>query len=575
MCQPLLISLRPPNSSPSFCLFKHAYTLILTRAFHVDSTYHRLSLVPLACSFNHEQEGESNVQFVVEEEWVCGECGRARACPHDSDNDSQDAMVEERGQGEETWCEMVTTSPVAKGEELFNHYGPRLSNAKLLVSYGFLLEANEHDRLNFDLSDVFDPNLGVEDAETGDPNLGVEDAETGEVEKCWRELLNLCRVSEFKAALEEDHPLVSQPRPLESPHALYADADARLSSPLFLLLAVSVFSTSPSTASVSMNVEKVTKILEAASRCDEGALEGQEEEEESETVTVLHRISERLRKLISRRRAGQNYPNLDAARLLEMAEAPHAPSDTRMASLALTPTPRQEALLEFSALGEGDACPLGMWVWPVGVFEWHITFFLHRGYYAHSILRLRLQIPQSYPSTPPQILFDSQVFHPLIDPVSGLMRLDSRFPTWRPRRDFLSHVLHFVKSSFKRKGLDGLREVQCANLEAYRIYRTNPPLFARLASQSASLSTSSSILYSPPIPRSVDAEPSPVRFRQLEKGEEERLRERVREEGERKVVRRVTGGVEGGGVVGSGIGRAGVEGERRRREKKQSQESID
>ncbi|GAA5909332.1 hypothetical protein JCM6882_000954 [Rhodosporidiobolus microsporus] len=212
---------------------------------------------------------------------------------------------------------------------------------------------------------------------------------------------------------------------------------------------------------------------------------------------------------------------------------------TSSSSLALAQTSRSEAMMEFASLGQEDHCPLGVYVWPTEVFEWSATLFLHRGYYAGSILHFRLVIPPNYPQSPPAVVFESPIFHPLVDPVSGRMRLDARFPTWRPRRDFIFHVLHAVKAAFKRKGLDELREAVCANQEAWRLYRTNPPLFTKLASQSALLSSTPSALYSPAPTRSDDAQPSPIRFRRLkgEEGEEEKLREMVREEGERKVVR--------------------------------------
>jgi len=49
------------------------------------------------------------------------------------------------------------------------------------------------------------------------------------------------------------------------------------------------------------------------------------------------------------------------------------------------------------------------------------------------------------------------------------MRLDWRFPTWRPREDRIVQVLHAIKAAFKRKGLDALREALCANVEAYHL----------------------------------------------------------------------------------------------------------
>ncbi|GAA5860371.1 hypothetical protein JCM8547_003480 [Rhodosporidiobolus lusitaniae] len=208
-------------------------------------------------------------------------------------------------------------------------------------------------------------------------------------------------------------------------------------------------------------------------------------------------------------------------------------------SLAVAQTSAMEARLEFSSLGQDDHCPLGMYVFPSSDFEWHAVLFVHRGYYAGAVLHFRVLIPPSYPASAPSVVFDSPIFHPLVDPVSGRMRLDSRFPQWRARRDFIHHVLAFVKASLKRQALDSLRESVCANQEAYRLYRSQTTVFHKLASQSAALSSSSSALYTaPPISRTdADAEPSPIRFRKLDAVEEKRLREKMEEEGERKLAK--------------------------------------
>jgi len=65
-------------------------------------------------------------------------------------------------------------------------------------------------------------------------------------------------------------------------------------------------------------------------------------------------------------------------------------------------------------------------------------------------------------------------------------------------------------------------------------------LFAKLAAQSANLSTSPSILYAPPPSRTTDPNPSPIQFRKLneKEGEREKLREEVRKLAEAKIVKR-------------------------------------
>ncbi|TNY23740.1 ubiquitin-conjugating enzyme/RWD-like protein [Rhodotorula diobovata] len=190
-------------------------------------------------------------------------------------------------------------------------------------------------------------------------------------------------------------------------------------------------------------------------------------------------------------------------------------------------TARHEALLEFSALGQADHLPTGLYVFPSEPTRWNGVLFLHRGYYQGAVLHFTLALPSSYPSSAPLVTFDSPIFHPLVDPSSGRMRLDWRFPNWRPREDCIALVLHAVKGAFKRKALEALREA---------LYRDQTAVFARLASQSALLSASASSLYSPPPARSENALVTPIRFRRLEAGEEERLTEEVERLGRAKVV---------------------------------------
>ncbi|GAA6062877.1 hypothetical protein JCM10212_000799 [Sporobolomyces blumeae] len=169
-----------------------------------------------------------------------------------------------------------------------------------------------------------------------------------------------------------------------------------------------------------------------------------------------------------------------------------------MTTIPTGQTARQEALLEFSALGLPDHLPLGMYVFPTDIFRWSGFLSLHRGYYSGSLLHFTVTIPSNYPASPPLVHFETPTFHPLIEPTSGRMRLDHRYSPdkWRPRRDFVWNVLHTVKAAFKRRALDELREKDCANLEAYRLYRDQTSLFAKLAAQSSSLSHSPSTLYS-------------------------------------------------------------------------------
>ena len=51
--------------------------------------------------------------------------------------------------------EMVSNTPIVPHTEVFNTYGETLSNPELLVNYGFILDVNDNDRLNWDFESVY------------------------------------------------------------------------------------------------------------------------------------------------------------------------------------------------------------------------------------------------------------------------------------------------------------------------------------------------------------------------------------------------------------------------------------
>lgn len=57
------------------------------------------------------------------------------------------------GDGDDT-CEMVSNSPILPFAEIFNTYGEQLTNAQLLVQYGFALDGNENDVISWDIEEL-------------------------------------------------------------------------------------------------------------------------------------------------------------------------------------------------------------------------------------------------------------------------------------------------------------------------------------------------------------------------------------------------------------------------------------
>lgn len=53
------------------------------------------------------------------------------------------------------YYEMVSNAPICLHTEVFNTYGETLSNPELLVNYGFILDVNDNDHLNWDFESVY------------------------------------------------------------------------------------------------------------------------------------------------------------------------------------------------------------------------------------------------------------------------------------------------------------------------------------------------------------------------------------------------------------------------------------
>lgn len=74
---------------------------------------------------------------------------------------------------------MVTNAPIVPFAEIWNTYGETLTNAELLVRYGFLLDSNENDVIVWDPRDLRDFSSGVLGEEQRTRNSGTTSCEEG------------------------------------------------------------------------------------------------------------------------------------------------------------------------------------------------------------------------------------------------------------------------------------------------------------------------------------------------------------------------------------------------------------
>ncbi|BFZ62466.1 Ubiquitin-conjugating enzyme subunit [Saitoella coloradoensis] len=170
---------------------------------------------------------------------------------------------------------------------------------------------------------------------------------------------------------------------------------------------------------------------------------------------------------------------------------------------------------------------------PNNISVWHASLFVHAGPYAGGVFRFRLIFPPTYPNTPPTVMFQSEIYHPLIS-YRGEYYLKAGFPRWVARKDYAIDALRYIKASFSVEGLErisGIRDEGLGNLEALSAFREGREQFDKLARQSADVSKSPSMLYYHPPLDPFDQDPleadNPMRFHELTNGEFSDVRDMV------------------------------------------------
>ncbi|XP_054284981.1 protein crossbronx homolog [Macrosteles quadrilineatus] len=93
----------------------------------------------------------------------------------------------------------------------------------------------------------------------------------------------------------------------------------------------------------------------------------------------------------------------------------------------------------------------GLYVIPSAnsAFVWFCVIFVRKGLYQGGIFRFNLLIPEEFPNCGcPRVVFDSPMFHPSIDPVTGEMEVKSVFPEWKKDVNRLWQMLDHVVQMF-------------------------------------------------------------------------------------------------------------------------------
>jgi hypothetical protein len=123
---------------------------------------------------------------------------------------------------------MVVNAAITPDEEVFNTYGARLSNAELLVRYGFMLDANDNDILTWTIEELWDAaGAALADSPPRRRDDGASYGVCMEILRDWQ----------YDAGWT-DSELVIDSEPDENSNPLYMTADGVLSHKLWLAIAL-------------------------------------------------------------------------------------------------------------------------------------------------------------------------------------------------------------------------------------------------------------------------------------------------------------------------------------------------
>eukprot|EP00731_Ephydatia_muelleri_P025967 Em0018g67a len=98
---------------------------------------------------------------------------------------------------------------------------------------------------------------------------------------------------------------------------------------------------------------------------------------------------------------------------------------------------------------------------------WYGLMFIRVGIYQNAIFKFTLSIPRNYPDGGcPDFDFQSGVFHPLVDYVTGQLDTRSEFQKWRRDINHIHNLLMYARNIFHT-----IDTTHAVNQEAARLYR--------------------------------------------------------------------------------------------------------
>jgi len=160
----------------------------------------------------------------------------------------------------ENTCEMVVNAAIASGSEIFNTYGPKLTNAELLVRYGFILDANDNDILTWTVEEIW-----------GAAGSTLHDLRPRRWDDCagYGACMEILRDWEYDAGWADSELVIDTERS-ENRNPLYMTADGVLSHKLWLAITLATLWRQGTTIDVAQTRRLLTRIAWAQVQVEQG-----------------------------------------------------------------------------------------------------------------------------------------------------------------------------------------------------------------------------------------------------------------------------------------------------------------
>jgi len=111
---------------------------------------------------------------------------------------------------------------------------------------------------------------------------------------------------------------------------------------------------------------------------------------------------------------------------------------------------------------------------------WWGVLFIRQGPYQGGVFRFQVQLPENYPDGDcPQVVFDSPVFHPHIDPSTNTLNVKQGFHKWKRNVNHIWQLLLYTRRVFYK--VEVPKPESASNPDAARLWEQDREKFSELA----------------------------------------------------------------------------------------------